>query len=29
MTEKTPWSILSRIADKDRIEKKNGLAYLS
>ncbi len=29
MTEKTPWSILSRIDVKDRIEKKNGLSYLS
>lgn len=29
MTEKTPWSVLSRIDVKDRIEKKNGLSYLS
>lgn len=29
MTDKTPWSILSRIDVKDRIEKKNGLSYLS
>lgn len=29
MTEKSPWSILSRIDVKDRIEKKNGLSYLS
>ena len=29
MTDKTPWAILSRIDVKDRIEKKNGLSYLS
>lgn len=29
MTEKSPWEILSRIDVKERIEKKNGLSYLS
>ncbi len=29
MTEKTPWEILSRIDVSDKIEKKNGLSYLS
>lgn len=29
MSDKSPWSILSRIDVKDRIEKKNGLSYLS
>ena len=28
-TEKTPWEILSRIDVTDKIEKKNGLSYLS
>lgn len=29
MTEKTPWEVLSRIDVADKIEKKNGLSYLS
>lgn len=29
MTEKTPWEILSAIDVSDRIEKKNGMSYLS
>lgn len=29
MTEKTPWEVLSRIDVSDKIEKKNGLSYLS
>jgi hypothetical protein len=29
MTEKTPWEVLSRIDVTDKIEKKNGLSYLS
>jgi hypothetical protein len=29
MTEKSPWEVLSRIDVKDKIEKKNGLSYLS
>lgn len=29
MTEKSPWDVLSRIDVKDKIEKKNGLSYLS
>lgn len=29
MTEKSPWEILSRIDVSDKIEKKNGLSYLS
>lgn len=29
MSEKSPWEVLSRIDVKDKIEKKNGLSYLS
>lgn len=29
MTDKSPWEILSRIDVSDKIEKKNGLSYLS
>lgn len=29
LPEKTPWEILSAIDLRDKIEKKNGLSYIS